>query len=256
MVRVTGSIASLGEELAHLKDVMIEAAHKQTGESLGPKLDAVALAVGRRPPSELGPKLDALVAATSKLDTLRDAVLKLGQTLSKSAAPPVDLTPWLAKLSEAVRPAAPPVDLTPWLEKLSEILRPAAPPVDLTPWLAKLSEAVRPAAAPDLTPVLERLAEALGTRAASPSVDLGPVLQQLAQQARSSESEGTFREEVAVQMLLIQERLSELALAARTVLQNDSEGSVKAMTVWQQTKEALELLKALPSRGRKGRERG
>jgi hypothetical protein len=28
---------------------------------------------------------------------------------------------------------------------------------------------------------------------------------------------------------------------------------VKAMIVWQQTKEALELLKALPSRGRKPR---
>ena len=83
------------------------------------------------------------------------------------------------------------------------------------------------------------------------------MLQQLAQnakvQAQSSENEGTFREEVAMQMLLIQERLSELALAARTVLQHDSEGSVKAMTVWQQTKEALELLKALPSRGRKPR---
>jgi hypothetical protein len=85
------------------------------------------------------------------------------------------------------------------------------------------------------------------------------VLQQLAANAKAhaqtSEHEGAFREEVAMQMLLIQERLSELALAARTVLQGDSEGSVKAMTVWQHTKEALELLKALPSRGRKPRTR-
>jgi len=47
-------------------------------------------------------------------------------------------------------------------------------------------------------------------------MDLAPVLEQLAQnakvQAQSSENEGTFREEVAMQMLLIQERLSELAL--------------------------------------------
>lgn len=257
VVRVTGSIASLGEELGHLKDVVIEVARKQPSESLGPKLDAVAQAVSRRPASELAPKLDALVAATSKLDQLRDAVLRLEQALSKSTAPPVDLTPVLEKLSEVVRPAAAPVDLTPWLEKLSEVVRPATPQVDLTPYLAKLTEAIRPvASAPDLTPVLERLADAFSTRPAPPSMDLAPVLQQLAQQARSSESEGAFREEVAIQMLLIQERLSELALAARTVLQNDSEGSVKAMTVWQQTKEALELLKALPSRGRRGRDRG
>ena len=205
VVRVTGSISALGEELGELKGVLIDAARKQGSDALAPKLDLVAQAIERRPPSELGPRLDAL----------REAVSALGKSFAKSA--PVDLTPLLEKLSEAVKPAAP---------------------------------------APDLTPVLEQLSKAMASRPppAAP-VDLGPVLQQLAQnatvQAQHSESEGAFREEVALQMLLIQERLSDLALAARTVLQNDSEGSVKAMTVWNQTKEALELLKALPTRGRK-----
>jgi hypothetical protein len=111
----------------------------------------------------------------------------------------------------------------------------------------------------DLGPVLERLTEVMSHRPAPapPQLDLGPVLEQLAQSAKlqvqSQENEGSFREEMAQQLLLIQERLSELALSARTVLQNDSDGMVKAMIVWQQTKEALELLKALPSRGRKPR---
>jgi ABC-type molybdate transport system substrate-binding protein len=134
--------------------------------------------------------------------------------------------------------------------------------------VAKLGQVMNQPSAPqiDLTPVLEKLSVAMAQRpapvavAAPPQVDLGPVLQQLAQnarlQAQTSENEGTFREEMAQQLLLIQERLSELALSARTVLQNDSEGSVKAMTVWNQTKEALELLKALPSRGRKPKPRG
>jgi hypothetical protein len=236
VVRVTGSIASLGQELGELKDVVLAAAGKSGADALAPKLDAVALALQARPASDLAPKLDAVVAALSrqrpdtvgaKLDGLRDAVLRLGQALDK--------------------PSAAPVDLAPLLEKLAEVTRPPPPPPAL----------------PDLGPVLERLAQAAAARPPpppTPAMDLGPVLEQLAQnarlQAQSSETEGAFREEVAQQMLLIQERLSELALAARTVLQNDSDGSVKAMTVWQHTREALELLKALPSRGRKPRTRG
>jgi hypothetical protein len=199
VVRVTGSIASLGVELGQLKDAMIEAANKPPVE------------VEEKPQqSDLAPKFDALVAALSrpkpdmgaKLEALRAAVLELGQSLHKNTAPQIDLTPYLEKLSEAVK-----------------------------------------------VPVM--------TAAPAAPMDLGPVLEQLAAnakaQAQNSEYDGAFREEVAMQMLLIQERLSELALAARTVLQGDSEGSVKAMTVWQHTKEALELLKALPSRGRKPR---
>jgi hypothetical protein len=175
-----------------------------------------------KPATDVGPKLDAL----------RDAVAKLGQVMNQPSAPQIDLTPVLEKLSVAMAQRPAPVAV-------------AAPPqVDLGPVLEKLTEAVSQRQAP----------------VAPPQVDLGPVLQQLAQnarlQAQTSENEGTFREEMAQQLLLIQERLSELALSARTVLQNDSEGSVKAMTVWNQTKEALELLKALPSRGRKPKPRG
>ena len=60
-----------------------------------------------------------------------------------------------------------------------------------------------------------------------------------------------FIEAVAQQMFLAQERLAELALTAKTVLQNDSTGSVPAMTVWHQTQEAISLLRALSTRGRK-----
>lgn len=214
VVRVTGSIASLGEELGQLKQAMVD---KQSGGvDLSPQLDALVAAISKpRPATDVGAKLDAL----------REAVGRLGQSFS--ASPQVDLSPVLEKLSSAMAQRAPP------------------PQLDLGPMLEKLTEAVS----------LQRQPSA----PAAP-VDLGPVLQQLAQnaklQAQTSENEGTFREEMAQQLLLIQERLSELALSARTVLQNDSEGSVKAMTVWQQTKEALELLKALPSRGRKPKTRG
>ncbi|MFZ5440966.1 MAG: DNA repair ATPase [Myxococcota bacterium] len=233
VVRVTGSIASLGEELGQLKDGVLQAAKQQGATAeLAQKFDALIAALQRPKPTDVGPKLDAL----------RDAVAKLGQSLGH--APAVDLTPVLERLAETR--AAPAVDLSPVLERLSAALaqlRAPPPATDLSPVLAQLTQvlAQRPVAAP--TP--------------APQIDLGPVLEQLAQttrqQASASESEGLFREEMAQQLLLIQERLSELALSARTVLQNDSEGSVKAMTVWQQTKEALELLKALPSRGRRRR---
>ncbi|MFT3709179.1 MAG: DNA repair ATPase [Archangium sp.] len=213
VVRVTGSIAALGEELGQLKDVVLQASSsgdkgetiaKLDASTIAPKLDALLTSMQKpRPPAvDLGPKLDAL----------RDAVNKLA-TLTPQAAP--------------VAVAAP-------------------PQMDPGPVLEKLTEAVAQRPAP-VAPVV----------APAPQIDLGPVLQQLAQnaklQAQSSENEGHFREEMAQQLLLIQERLSELALSARTVLQGDSEGSVKAMTVWNMTKEALELLKALPSRGRKPR---
>jgi hypothetical protein len=210
VVRVTGSIAALGEELMGLKDAALAVASKSAGPDLGPKLDALIAALSKPRPDVVG----------AKLEGLREAVLELRKSLGQ--APTVDLSPVLTRLAERPPQQQLP-DLTPVLEKLSEVVasRPPPPP------------------------------------APSPMIDLGPVLQQLAQtakqQVQSSETEGAFREEVAQQMLLIQERLSELALAARTVLQNDSDGSVKAMTVWQHTKEALELLKALPSRGRKAK---
>lgn len=211
VVRVTGSIASLGDELSSLKAAVLDASKS---EPLAPKLDALTAAVGRGGNAELAAGLEAL----------REAVVNLGKSAPRAAAP---------------------VDLSPVLEKITQVLA-----------------RQQPAAAPaqDLSPVLERLAQVMAERPAAPPLDLAPVLQQLAQnataQTQSSENEGAFREEMAQQMMLIQERLSELALSARTVLQNDSEGHVKAMVVWQQTKEALELLKALPSRGRKPKSRG
>lgn len=250
VVRVTGTIASLGEELGQLKSIIGEAARRPEGEALAPKLEAVAAAVkeasAKRPPSDLGPKLDALVKAVQQAATAAPKSVPL------ASAAPSDLGPKLDALVQVIREAAAqpqPSDLGPKLDALQNAVLTVgkalakAPQPNLEPVLAKLSEAVaRPVAA-----------------AAAPAMDLGPVLEQLAQNARQvaqhSENEGTFREEMAQQMLLIQERLSELALTAKTVIQDDSDGQMKAMIVWQQTKEALELLKALPSRGRKPRAR-
>ncbi len=211
VVRVTGSISALGEELHALKSAVLDAAKS---EPLAPRLEALTAAVADGGSGELAGRLDALTAAVEGLSKL-----------APEAAPPAEaLAPVLEKLAQALaqqRPASP-VDLSPMLERLTEVMaqRPPAP---------------------------------------APALELGPVLEQLAQnatvQAQHSESEGVFREEMAHQLLLIQERLSELALSARTVLQGDSDGSVKAMVVWQQTKEALELLKALPSRGRRTKSR-
>lgn len=188
VVRVTGSIVSLGEELGALKDVVVQAAEKNgQQQSLAPILEALtrrADATQNLP--SLAPKIDALI------DAIRNIELHAPQ-----ASAPIDLTPVLSKLSESL--------------------------------------AQRQAPQMDLTPVLEKLA--LNAQV----------------QSQSAENEGVFREEMAQQLLLIQERLSELALAARTALQGDGDASVKAMVVWQQTKEALELLKALPSRGRRAR---
>jgi hypothetical protein len=207
VVRVTGSIAALGEELGQLRDVVVSAVERPPPEPpppppppepLAPKLDQLTQAVlqgAQAPrPSDVGPKLDAIARVLAQLgralvqppSATRDA---LGPSLEKMAQ---------ALVALAERPhAAPPLDLAPLLEKLATMQPP--PP--------------------------------------------------------SGDGVGPLREEMAHQMLLIQERLQELVASARAVLQQDPDGAVKATLVWQHAKEAIELLKALPSRGRKPRAR-
>ncbi|MEW5738713.1 MAG: DNA repair ATPase [Myxococcota bacterium] len=199
VVRVTGSIASLGEELGQLKDVVLEAAKKPPPpppmpEPLGPRLEklteAVLLGAKAPRPSDVGPKLDAIAQV-------------LGQVGRALAQPP----PARDELASS-------------LERMTQALAAIA------------NRPVATAAMPDLAPLLERLA------AAAPA----PV-------------ESGLREDVAHQMMLIQERLQELAANARAALQGDPDGAVKATLVWQHAKEAIELLKALPARGRKAKSR-
>jgi hypothetical protein len=203
VVRVTGSIAALGEELGLLKAVVEGVASRPAPppppaspppEALGPRLEQLTRAVLQgaqpRPPSDVGPKLDAIAQV-------------------------------LGQVGRALVTTAPREELRPWLERMTQELsaiaqRPSAP------------------AAMDLGPVLERLS---------------------AQQPPPPSNDAPLREEMAHQMLLIQERLQELAASARAVLQADPEGAVKATLVWQQAKEAIELLKALPSRGRRSKGR-
>jgi hypothetical protein len=115
-----------------------------------------------------------------------------------------------------------------------------------------------PPAREELGEALERMTQALAAianRPAAPAMpDLTPVLQQLAA-ARPPPVDTGLKEDMAHQMLLIQERLQELASSARAALQGDPDGAVKATLVWQHAKEAIELLKALPSRGRKPKTR-
>ncbi|MCC6333962.1 MAG: DNA repair ATPase [Myxococcales bacterium] len=199
VVRVTGSIASLGEELGQLKDVVLEAAKKPlppppAPEPLGPRLEklteAVMLGAKAPRPSDVGPKLDAIAQVLGQV----------GRAL--------------------VQPPAPRDELGPSLERMTQALAAIA------------NRPVASAALPDLTPVLERLAAQVPAPA-----------------------ESGLREDVAHQMMLIQERLQELAANARAALQGDPDGAVKATLVWQHAKEAIELLKALPSRSRKAKSR-
>lgn len=206
VVRVTGSIASLGEELGQLKDVVVEASKRApppppppAQEALGAKLDSIARAL-QAPEPDVGPKLDGI----------RDVLMQLGRAIvAQQKTPPP--------------PPPPRDDLGPVLEKLSEAIA---------------AVGARPAAAPS-----------------SPAQDLGPVLERLAAlqatQHSAGESEGMLREEMTQQLLMIQERLHELAGNARAVLQSDPEATMKAVLVWQQAKEAIELLRALPTRGKK-----
>lgn len=207
VVRVTGSIAALGEELGLLKDVVVDVAKRPppepppppppppAPEPLGPRLEQLTQAVlagAKAPrPSDVGPKLDAIAHVLNQL----------GRVLAQPPPPRDELGASLERMTQALAAIAnrPVASATP----------------DLAPLLAKLAE-LKPAPAP---------------------------------------SEGPLREEMAHQMLLIQERLQELAASARAALQSDPEGAVKATLVWQHAKEAIELLKALPSRGRKPKSR-
>jgi hypothetical protein len=193
VVRVTGTIAAIGEELSRLREV----AGNRKDEALGSKLDELTKAVaaqGRAPrPSDLGPKLDAL----------KDAVIAAGQAMK--APPPQDLEP-LAQLVAQQRP------------------------IDLTPVLAQLAELTR------------QLADRPQQR------DLAPLLERLATQPAPKASKEPVPEEVKRQLATLADTLSPIAAAAKSVLQVDADGAMKAVVVWQQINEALVLVKALDDR--------
>lgn len=208
VVRVTGSIASLGEELGQLKDVVLDVAKRPPPEPPPPP-------PAPPPPEPLGPRLEQLTQAV---------------LLGAKAPRPSDVGPKLDAIAQV-------------LNQLGRVLAQPPPPRE------------------DLGASLDRMTQALAAIANRPVAaaqvpDLSPVLEKLAALKPSGEAEaGPLREEMAHQMLLIQERLQELAASARAALQTDPEGAVKATLVWQHAKEAIELLKALPSRGRKPRAR-
>ena len=58
-------------------------------------------------------------------------------------------------------------------------------------------------------------------------------------------------EEVDRQLALLRDHLAPLARAAKQSLQADTEGSLRAVTVWEQVNQALDLLKALGVRAQR-----
>jgi hypothetical protein len=192
VVRVTGSIAAIGEELGQLKDVVLAAAGRDSPPppAVVNALEGItrALSIQRSEP-ELGPRLDALL----------QAIAGVSRQLAQRP-PPRD-------------------DLAPAFERLGLVLSELA------------SSRAAPPPAAELTLLLEKLAERPHAAASAP--------------------DGMLREEIAHQLLLVQARLYELASAARASLQVDPEASLKAVEVWNEANEAIELIKALPSRGRR-----
>jgi hypothetical protein len=222
-VRVTGAIAALGSEMSKLGDVV-------RGEPLGPKLDALAVAVKQASSNGLLEKLDALNAA------LRES--RGGEVAAK-----------LGEVAAAVRAAAPKP-------------MPPPPPYDDEQLLARLDALTHavgraPSAAPMSAEVIERIAAALESRPAAGAPDLSPILDKLTDAVRAmSERPGSIplappglapKGSAAVQkhVLLLRERLTPLAHAAKQALQGGAQGQLDAVVVWQRVSEALEVLQAL-----------
>lgn len=227
VVRVTGTLAALGEELSRIREAAADVAKRQPEAPLAPHLETltktIAATANKPRQSDLGPKLDAL----------RDAVLAAAKT-----APATDLTPMLEKLTELN--ARPPVDLSPALGQLAHVAeamaaRAQAQQIDLTPVLSQLTELTRL--------ILER-------PVAAPQTDLGPILERLATQqpAPRAAKEAPVPDEVRRQLSTLTDTLSPIAAAARSVLQVDADGAMKAVVVWQQINEAIQLVRALEDR--------
>ncbi len=231
VVRVTGTIAALGEELARLREAASAVAGKQ-GETLAPKLEELTrtIAATAKAPrqNDLGPKLDELtktIAASArvprqndlgpKLDAIKDAVTSAGTALKASGS--VDLGPVMSQLAQVAEAMA---------------ARAQAQQIDLTPVLTQLTE----------------LTKTVIERPASPGPDLTPFLERLAAQPAPKASKEPLPEEVRRQLSTLADTLSPIAAAARSVLQVDADGAMKAVVVWQQINEAIQLVRALEDR--------
>ncbi|MDP3500226.1 MAG: DNA repair ATPase [Myxococcales bacterium] len=232
VVRVTGTLAALGEELSRIREAAAEVARRPAEAPLAPHLEAlsktIAATANKPRQSDLGPKLDAL----------REAVLSAGEAMKST--PPVDLRPVLKTLAEAN--SRPPIDLSPALNQLAQVAeamaqRAQAQQIDLTPVLNQLTEVTKL--------VLER-------PEAAPQKDFGPLLEKLAAQQSAAPArpakDAPASDEVRRQLSTLSDTLSPIAAAARSVLQVDSDGAMKAVVVWQQVNEAIQLVRALEER--------
>jgi ATPase involved in DNA repair/ATPase family associated with various cellular activities (AAA) len=314
VVRVTGTLATLGSNLEAIRDAVTTAAARPYPsppdfQPVLAELDelkrVIAAAAARPvpPPPDLRPVLEKMTQLASRPPPpppdFEPLLEKLAALASRPVPPPPDLRPVLEKMTQlASRPPPPPPDLEPILEKMTALAaRPAPATQDLGPILEKVTQlAARAPAAQiatqaniDLSPVLEKLAEvAASNNRAPPPIDLGPVLEQLTRvvasmaQARTApapaasadlgpvmdrmasaitslaERSGTIvppnmtpragkgvPAEVERQLVVLRDTLAPLARAARETLQASPDGELKAVQVWQQVSQALELLKAI-----------
>ena len=123
--------------------------------------------------------------------------------------------------------------------------------------------------AADFEPVLKQLLAAQPPAAppASAAVELGPILDKLssAMQAMADKPASSvippglaprkgremLPDDVDRQLALLRDHLAPLARAAKQSLQADTDGSLRAVTVWEQVNQALDLLKALGVRAQR-----
>jgi hypothetical protein len=236
-VRVTGAIAAVSSELSRVGEAVARAASRPRppAEALGARLDARAAAVtGRECGPALAPRdvlerLDALVAAVKtesgvakRLDALVEAV--------RSGAPRGDAAPArddrVARALEIIAQAARQPPLTTTLEQLRMAV-------------SELSERQpAPSAATDLSPLLDKLTDALKAMADRPAA---------APPGLSPKGAAAVQKHVA----LLRERLAPLASQAKHALQQGQSGQVDAVAVWSKVSEALEVLSAMAGRPKK-----
>ncbi len=208
-VRVSGAIASIGSEVSKMGEAVIRAASqpRPVSEPLGPKLDALATAVKQASSNGLLEKLEALTKAVRE-GAPRPAPVNVPAV----APPPLPAKPYDDR------------ELLARLDALAEAFRarPAQP------------VAVASGATPDLSPILDKLTDAVRAMStAQAGVAAPPGLQ----------PKGTAA--IQKHVALLRERLAPLAQEAKAALQHGESGQLQAVAVWQRVSEALEVLQAM-----------
>jgi hypothetical protein len=224
VARVTGQLGAIEEQLGAVKEAVVQAAE-----------------VARQP---AGPS--PVVEVNPRLEALKEAVLEVAKVAREAKDVPPPPPP--------VVQVPPPPDMTPYLKHLAHLLK------------ALADRAATPPPAPDLGPVMEQLTQAVKTMAERPAVavpaappeDMGRYMEQMSQAMKAMAERpaavtapapsrlAPLPPEVGRQLDPVVTALSLLASKAKQAL--NSEEDLKAMQVWQEVTEALNLLRAVQQR--------